>query len=154
MSQLHRISGTATTAPKADIVFVHGLGGDAFGYHWIDDDHFAMYLLDVCDHGVGSALLSVAALNVLKTQSLTDVDFREPDQVLTQLNQKFPMHQHNNLYFTIWYGVYNRRNRTIKHASGGHPPSFLLSADGSAAEYHVKEASPRPAYAPGKRRTA
>ena len=33
------------------------LGGDSFGYHWIDEDNFAMYLLDVCGHGVGSALL-------------------------------------------------------------------------------------------------
>ncbi|MFM2093568.1 MAG: hypothetical protein RIS70_692, partial [Planctomycetota bacterium] len=24
------------------------LGGDAFGYHWIDEEHMAMYLLDVC----------------------------------------------------------------------------------------------------------
>ena len=31
------------------------LGGDAFGYHWLDADHFAMYLLDVCGHGVGAA---------------------------------------------------------------------------------------------------
>jgi sigma-B regulation protein RsbU (phosphoserine phosphatase) len=27
------------------------LGGDAFGYHWIDNDHFAFYLLDVSGHG-------------------------------------------------------------------------------------------------------
>src|SRR5262249_4353454 len=24
------------------------LGGDAFGYHWIDAEHLAIYLLDVC----------------------------------------------------------------------------------------------------------
>jgi serine phosphatase RsbU (regulator of sigma subunit) len=24
------------------------LGGDSFGYHWIDDQHFALYLIDVC----------------------------------------------------------------------------------------------------------
>jgi phosphoserine phosphatase RsbU/P len=29
------------------------LGGDSFGYHWIDENHFAIYLLDVCGHGVG-----------------------------------------------------------------------------------------------------
>src|SRR3979411_3213419 len=29
------------------------LGGDAFGYNWVDADHFALYLLDVCGHGVG-----------------------------------------------------------------------------------------------------
>ena len=29
------------------------LGGDSFGYHWLDDEHFAVYLLDVSGHGVG-----------------------------------------------------------------------------------------------------
>ena len=24
------------------------LGGDAFGYHWVDDEHLAIYLLDLC----------------------------------------------------------------------------------------------------------
>src|SRR6185369_9691920 len=39
------------------------LGGDGFGYFDIDADHFAMFLLDVCGHGVGAALLSVSAMN-------------------------------------------------------------------------------------------
>ncbi|MFY8215445.1 MAG: response regulator, partial [Chthoniobacterales bacterium] len=39
------------------------LGGDAFGYHMIDDSHLAIYLLDVCGHGVGASLLSVTAMN-------------------------------------------------------------------------------------------
>ena len=53
-------------SPTVDWIFVPSaeLGGDAFGYHWLDDDHFAMYLLDVCGHGVGAALLSISALNV------------------------------------------------------------------------------------------
>jgi sigma-B regulation protein RsbU (phosphoserine phosphatase) len=35
------------------------LGGDTFGYHWVDNEYFAIYLIDVCGHGVGAALLSV-----------------------------------------------------------------------------------------------
>ncbi len=54
------------------------LGGDSFGYHWIDDEHFAVYLLDVSGHGVGASLLSVSALNVLRSQSLPNTDFRDP----------------------------------------------------------------------------
>ena len=54
------------------------LGGDAFGYHWIDDDHFALYLLDVCGHGVGAALLSVTVLNVLRSGAMQGTDFRDP----------------------------------------------------------------------------
>jgi PAS domain S-box-containing protein len=32
------------------------LGGDGFGYHWLDAETLAIYLLDVSGHGVGSAL--------------------------------------------------------------------------------------------------
>ncbi|MEI8191965.1 MAG: response regulator, partial [candidate division NC10 bacterium] len=63
------------------------LGGDSLGYHWIDKEHFAMYLLDVCGHGVGTALLSVSVLDMLRSQSLPDVDFRMPAQVLRALNR-------------------------------------------------------------------
>ena len=59
------------------------LGGDSFGYDWVDDDHFAFYLLDVSGHGVGAALLSVSALNALRSQSLPQTNFRDPGQVLT-----------------------------------------------------------------------
>jgi sigma-B regulation protein RsbU (phosphoserine phosphatase) len=107
------------------------LGGDAFGYHWLDPDHFVIYLLDVCGHGVGAALLSVSAMNVLRSQTLTGVDFKEPIQVLGGLNEAFDMDKQNQMYFTIWYGVFNKNTREIKFASGGHPPALLVTPDGA-----------------------
>jgi sigma-B regulation protein RsbU (phosphoserine phosphatase) len=83
------------------------LAGDTFGYHWIDEAHFALYLLDVSGHGVGPALLSVSAINTLRSQSLPDTDFLDPGQVLAALNRAFQMEQQNGLYFTIWYGVFD-----------------------------------------------
>ncbi|MBA4416665.1 MAG: response regulator [Syntrophus sp. (in: bacteria)] len=105
------------------------LGGDSFGYHWIDEEHFAMYLLDVCDHGVGPALLSVSALNVLRSQTLRNTDFRAPEKVLAALNDTFQMERQNNLYFTIWYGVFNKVTRRITYGTAGHPPALLVSPD-------------------------
>lgn len=105
------------------------LGGDSFGYHWIDDTHFAIYLLDVCGHGVGAALLSVAAINVIRSSALPGTNFHDPSQVLASLNESFQMERHNNMYFTIWYGVYDTEAGTIRHASGGHPPAILLKPD-------------------------
>jgi len=104
------------------------LGGDSLGYHWIDENHFAMYLLDVCDHGVGPALLSVSALNVLRSQTLPNTDFRIPKEVLTTLNETFQMEKQNNLYFTMWYGVFNKITGTITYASAGHPAALLMSS--------------------------
>src|SRR6202042_1594758 len=103
------------------------LGGDSFGYHWIDGDHFALYLLDVCGHGVGAALLSITAANTLRSGALQNTDFRKPEAVLGSLNQVFQMENQNGLYFTIWYGVYHRPTGTLRYASAGHPPPILVS---------------------------
>ena len=110
------------------------LAGDAFGYHHIDDEHMAIYLLDVCGHGVGAALLSVSAINAIRTSGITGVDFRDPGAVLGGLNAAFPMERNNDMYFTIWYGVYHAPTRTLRHASAGHPPALLLHPEHGIAE--------------------
>jgi sigma-B regulation protein RsbU (phosphoserine phosphatase) len=119
--------GDATVRTDWRFVPSTQLGGDSFGYHWIDPEHFAFYLLDVCGHGVGSALLSVSALDVLRTHSLPNIDFRRPSEVLAGMNDAFQMKAHNNMYFTLWYGVYDRRERRLAFSSGGHPPALLMN---------------------------
>ncbi|WP_299483453.1 SpoIIE family protein phosphatase [uncultured Roseibium sp.] len=114
--------------PQADWLLIPSteLGGDSFGYHDLDEDHFAIYLIDVCGHGVGAALLSVAIINVLRANALADADFHRPSDVLEKLNNAFPMERQNNMFFTIWYGVYRRSTGHLSYASGGHPAAVLL----------------------------
>ncbi|GAA0783539.1 PP2C family protein-serine/threonine phosphatase [Roseibium denhamense] len=114
--------------PRADWLLVPSteLGGDSFGYHDLDSDHFAIYLIDVCGHGVGAALLSVSIINVLRSCALPDTDFSNPSEVLFKLNNAFPMERQNNMFFTIWYGVYKRSTGMLAYASGGHPAAVLL----------------------------
>ena len=106
------------------------LGGDIFGYHWIDKEQLAMYMLDVTGHGVGAALHSVSALNMLKYETLTDTDFTLPHEVLHGLNQVFQMSEHNSLFITMWYVVYNKTKRTLCYAGAGHPPLILIDSEG------------------------
>jgi serine phosphatase RsbU (regulator of sigma subunit) len=105
------------------------LGGDAFGYDWLDGDTFVFYLLDVSGHGAGSAMHSVTVLNVLRQRALPNVDFRNPAEVLASLNTRFQMDGHNGMYFTMWYGVYDKRDRTLSYGSGGHHPAYLIPPD-------------------------
>ena len=106
------------------------LGGDAFGYHHLDDTRVAVYLLDVCGHGVGAALLSVSALNAIRSEALPQTDFHDPGAVLAALNKAFPMERQNDMFFTIWYGVYDSAKRTLRWAGGGHPPALLVPPGG------------------------
>ena len=114
------------------------LGGDSLGYHWIDDRHFAFYLLDVSGHGVGPALLSVSVLNTLRTHCLPETEFLCPDQVLTALNARFREKDQYGLYFTMWYGVFNRNDRMLRYASSGHPPGVLIGPSRQAMDLHVE----------------
>ncbi|MFM8707586.1 MAG: PP2C family protein-serine/threonine phosphatase, partial [Planctomycetia bacterium] len=122
--------------PSAD------LGGDAFGFHPLDADHLAVYLLDVCGHGVGAALLSVSALNAIRSESLPQTDFRNPGAVLASLNKAFPMERQNDMFFTIWYGVYQISARTLRWAGGGHPAALLVPPAGHGAARFLESEGP------------
>jgi sigma-B regulation protein RsbU (phosphoserine phosphatase) len=118
---------------RADWRFIPSatLGGDAFGYHALDAEHFAVYLLDVCGHGVGAALLSVSALNAIRSEALPATDFHDPGAVLAALNRAFPMERQNDMFFTIWYGVHHGPSGKLRWAGGGHPPALLLAPGAS-----------------------
>lgn len=102
------------------------LGGDGLGYRHISEDLMAMYVLDVTGHGLGSALLAVTALELLRSRA-AQMDFSQPSQVIDRLNRTFQMKDHAGKFFSVWYGVYSRSKRTLTYANAGHPPALLLS---------------------------
>lgn len=110
------------------------LGGDSLGFHWLDKKRFAVYLLDVCGHGVGSALLSVSAMGLLKNEALPHVDFSRPSEVVQAMNRHFDMEKHNGLYFTLWYGVLDIDKGILRYCGAGHPPAVLRKPDGKIVQ--------------------
>lgn len=125
---------------KIDSCFVPSrqLGGDSFDYFWLDERHLVFYLLDVSGHGLRASLPSLAVINLLRSRSLNDVNYYQPNTVLRGLNQAFQMSDRNDKYFTIWYGVYNREKRHLTYSSAGHPPAILLTTTGRTTEKRLK----------------
>lgn len=113
------------------------LGGDCYDFYWLDPDHLAIYLLDTSGHGVGSALLSISILNLLRSHSFGKEKFYEPSKIMTELNNAFQMSQHNGRYFTMWYGVYERSQRKLIYANSGHPQGVLIA--GSHEDPQIQE---------------
>lgn len=104
------------------------LGGDCLDYFWLDDDRFALHVLDVCGHGVGPALLGVSAMNLLRSDAAHSFDRSDPIAVMKVLNETFRMSRQGNMFFTIWYAVFDGRTRTLRYVCGGHPPPILRVA--------------------------
>jgi len=111
------------------------LGGDGLGYRRINDDLLAFYVLDVTGHGLGSALLAVTALELLRNPNpASQIDFSRPAMVIDRLNRSFQMKDHAGKFFSVWYGVYSRSARTLTYINAGHPPAVLLTRKNGAIE--------------------
>ena len=121
----------STSFLSVDTCFIPSrqLGGDSFDFYWLDANHLVIYLLDVAGHGLRAALPSLSVLNLLRSRALRQVNYYRPNEVLRSLNHTFQMTQRNDKFFTIWYGVYDRRTQTLTYCCAGHPPAILLSFD-------------------------
>jgi sigma-B regulation protein RsbU (phosphoserine phosphatase) len=50
--------------------------------------------------------------------------------VVGALNALYPMEAHGELFFTLWYGVYDSASRVLAFAAAGHHAAFLRAPDG------------------------
>lgn len=127
------------------------LGGDGLNIMRLDDEHVALYILDVTGHGVPAALLSVSVshnLSATDSQYSMVVDAQgdgmkntaaSPASVAAALNRAFPTLDQTEQFFTLIYGIYHQPTRTVRFASAGHPPV-----------YHLPAGSNRPVQLPGR----
>ena len=122
------------------------LGGDGMNVIALDEDHVAVYVADVCGHGVKPALLAVSLHRVLTPTAGQDslvVQHRpdgeidhiaSPAEVLSDLNRRFPMDLDTCMYFTMLYAVLNTRTGELRYASAGHPAPIRVQQDGTATQ--------------------
>jgi len=121
-------SATARTdQDQLAMVSCQGLGGDSFGYHWIDDHHFAIYFLDVCGRGVGAALHSARIIQAVRASwparghRLSQSQFGAVGAERCLPDGTAPWHVRLRLVRRVrplWIGVSSMR------APGTPPPSF------------------------------
>jgi phosphoserine phosphatase RsbU/P len=107
------------------------VAGDFYNAMRLDRERVGFYLGDVMGHGVAAAILSVYAMQILRTKRIqgTDYEILAPSHVLETLNRDliaadFP----GPPFLTMVYGVFDSARGTWTHCHGGHPPALLLRA--------------------------
>lgn len=108
------------------------VGGDALNVLPLDDQHVALYILDVSGHGVAAALLSVTLTHMLSV--VPDRSFlyhaandgtgkyciAPPADVVYRLNRHLLSNPGVSQYFTIVYGVLNKQTGEFRYVAAGH----------------------------------
>ena len=116
------------------------IGGDIFNLIQLDDEHWAIYIIDVAGHGVPAAMVAVSVFQYLQPQSgslmmtqnenLKTQRVRQPAQVLEFLDREFTFERFNN-FFTMNYVIINAKTGRLTSSSAGHPPPIILRKDGT-----------------------
>lgn len=116
------------------------VGGDIFNVIRLDEDHCAIYMVDVSGHGVPSAMVSVSVsqamqprMGYLMKKGINPPPFYEivsPAMVLNALDKEYPIERFDK-FFTISYLILNTRDGTLTYSNAAHPPSVLLHKDGT-----------------------
>lgn len=123
------------------------LAGDGLNVFKRDNEHVAMYVMDVSGHGVASALLSVSVTHHLSQMirqkeaaelgGTSGENITSPAWLARNLNTLFPMESVGRHYFTFLYGVLNVKTRTFRFVSAGSPGPLVIHADGSSDVHDV-----------------
>ncbi len=109
------------------------VGGDMFNFFPVDENFAAFYLLDVSGHGIPAAMLSVAVSKTISSlpfhgnlvrggmSDLPQQEMTSPATVVRELDRLFQTTALVEQYFTMIYGVLDRRNGAACFTQAGHP---------------------------------
>lgn len=93
------------------------LGGDYYDFAEPTPDHLGFLIADASGHSVAAAMVAVLTRFAFAEVSRGTTS---PGKVLAALNQRLQGITEER-FVTAFYGVFDRRSRTLRYASAGHP---------------------------------
>ena len=106
------------------------VAGDLFDVVELPDGRVAAFLGDVTGKGVGASLLMATAqtrLNFALTQ------FGDVAQAVREVNRFLTAHTAEELFVSLWVGLFNPRDRTVTFVDAGHGWWLVRPREGRAA---------------------
>lgn len=122
---------SAPQVPGFDIAGVshaaEATGGDSFDYLPLPDGSWGILVADVAGHGMGPALLMAETRFCLR---MTARSVSGPAEILTQANRLLAEDLGGDRYVTVSLAAIHPESRVLRHASAGHPATWVLDAAG------------------------
>ncbi|MDA7502063.1 serine/threonine-protein phosphatase [Chitinophagales bacterium] len=109
----------------------HSIGGDYYDVIEIDDDHLLFCMADVSGKGISAALIMANFQAMLRVLSKEKSSLTELVHIL---NKGMFDITSGERFITVFLGIYNKNDGSIRYINAGHPPAVLVKEDG-----HIKE---------------
>ena len=109
---------------------VASVGGDFYTFLRLGEGRVGVMLGDVSSHGLSAALvmalvISAAGIHIASAASPAETLRLLRESLVAKLSE-------TEMYASVFYGVLDRKARTLTYANAGHPHAFRLGRDGTA----------------------
>ena len=101
------------------------VGGDFYDFFPLDDDRTVIVIGDVVGKGVPASLFMAVTRTVIRATSRYVED--GPGKCLEMVNDTLADASREDVFVTVFYGIFDRRDGTLRYANGGHNPPVLLA---------------------------
>ncbi len=113
------------------------LSGDIIDCIDIDERFVGIYIADVVGHGIAASILTMFIRQTMRYLVSRVTDSR-PKRVLMDLNSTFTeLNLAMDKYFTIFYGLYDKKLKIFSYANAGHNGIPLLITNNKLQELKV-----------------
>ncbi len=108
----------ATMSPARDV------GGDFYDFFDLDEHCIGVVVADVAGKGVPAALFMAVARTLIRALAVRFL--KHPGACLEAANEMLVQSIREDIFVTVFYGVYDRRDGSFVYANGGHNAPALI----------------------------
>jgi sigma-B regulation protein RsbU (phosphoserine phosphatase) len=115
------------------------VGGDLYDFKVFSDSRLGVMVGDVSGKGVPASLFMAMVASEFKFLSTNDA---LPESVLNALNARIVGESTSNLFVTMFYMIFDLKNKRARFSNGAHLPAIHINAAGEAGLLDVSEGTP------------
>ena len=123
-----RISDLCLGALYQPAIHEMHVGGDFYGVIDLGENRVGFFIGDVAGHGVAAAAYTAAVMATLRAFALEYPS--EPLRAIERLNQTLTIDSVFDGFVSLFYGVYDSSDRTVRYINCGHEIPIVLSHNG------------------------
>ncbi|MDE6252491.1 MAG: SpoIIE family protein phosphatase [Lachnospiraceae bacterium] len=113
-----RIRISATMVPAKYV------GGDFYDYFTLSNDNVCIVIADVSGKGISAALFMARAITVVRQYAQLGYS---PSEILFHTNNCLSLNNPEQMFLTVFVGIYNSNSHIFTYANGGHNTPYLIS---------------------------
>jgi serine phosphatase RsbU (regulator of sigma subunit) len=104
-----------------------GVGGDLYDFLPVSEDLFGLVIADVSGKGIPAALVMAGIQASVRSLALPGLP---PGELNRRLNEMLVRSTSDARYATMFFALYDHRERLLTYSNAGHHPPLLLSEQG------------------------